>query len=195
MGTVKALILAVLLSAAVPASADSVATWRPLVAEASLRYNVPVAWIERVMQIESRGRSRLGGRPIVSPAGAMGLMQLMPRTWAEMRVLGGLGSDPFDPHDNILAGALYLRLLYGRFGFPGLFAAYNAGPARYLHYLSGQRPLPRETIRYLRDAAGVPAEDRATAGAPNLFAKPAVRVVQERSAAAVPQLFAIRKGD
>lgn len=195
MGTVKALILAVLLCAAVPASADSVATWRPLVAEASLRYNVPIAWIERVMQIESRGRAQLGGRPIVSPAGAMGLMQLMPRTWAEMRALGGLGSDPFDPHDNILAGALYLRLLYGRFGFPGLFAAYNAGPARYLDYLSGQRRLPRETSRYLRDAAGVQAEERATARPPNLFAKPGVRVVQERSAAALPQLFAIKKGD
>jgi hypothetical protein len=74
MGTVKALILAVLLCAAVPASADSVATWRPLIAEASQRYNVPIAWIERVMQIESRGRTRLGGRPIVSPAGAMGLI-------------------------------------------------------------------------------------------------------------------------
>jgi len=194
MGALKTLVAAAFLSAAAPVAADSVETWRPFIKEASSRYGVPAVWIERVMRKESRGHRRFGGRPILSPAGAMGLMQLMPRTWLEMRALGGLGPDPFDAHDNILAGALYLRLLYQRFGYPGLFAAYNAGPARYLDYLSGQRPLPRETVRYLRDAAGVPAAVAAAPGASALFVKPGVRVEEWRWAAALPQFFAIRKG-
>ena len=105
----------------------------------------------------------------------MGLMQLMPGTWSDMRVALGLGDDPFDPHDNILAGAFYLRLLYDRFGYPGLFAAYHAGPARYAAALSGQRPLPLETRRYLLDVAGAspapsPASLRQSSGRPGLFA-------------------------
>src|SRR3546814_4666575 len=83
------------------------------------------------MQAESAGLTHLHGRPITSRAGAMGLMQLMPGTWAAMRQQHGLGGDPYDPRDNILAGAAYLRAMYDRFGYPGLFAAYNAGPARY----------------------------------------------------------------
>lgn len=192
MGAVRAILAAMLLCTAVPASADSVATWRPFIAEASLRYDVPIAWIERVMRIESRGNARLRGRPIVSSAGAMGLMQLMPRTWSEMRALAGLGTDPYDPHDNILAGTLYLRLLYRRFGYPGLFCAYNAGPARYLDYLSGGRPLPRETVRYLRDAAVLPAEASAAAGASALFPE-VQRGPEEDRGQVAPPLFAIRK--
>jgi len=118
MGALRALLAAALLSAAAPASADSVETWRRFIDEASTRYDVPAAWIERVMRIESGGRRRHWGRPAVSRAGAMGLMQLMPRTWSAMRAIAGLGTDPFDPHNNILAGALYLRLLYRRFGYP-----------------------------------------------------------------------------
>jgi soluble lytic murein transglycosylase-like protein len=134
---------------ACPARAETVARWRPLVAEASRRFGVPVPWIERVMQAESRGRTMLRGRPIVSQAGAMGLMQLMPRTWEAMRARFGLARDPFDPRDNILAGTAYLRLMYERFGYPGLFAAYNAGPARYAAFLGGRRKLPAETNAYL----------------------------------------------
>src|SRR3546814_2028420 len=78
------------------------------------------------MTAESGGRPIWNGRPTVSHAGAMGLMQLMPATWADMRRRLGLGSDPHAPRDNILAGTLYLRLMYDRFGYPGLFGAYNA---------------------------------------------------------------------
>ncbi|OAH47338.1 lytic transglycosylase [Sphingobium yanoikuyae] len=138
-------------SAGQPAS--SVATWRPYIREASLRFGVPVAWIERVMQAESRGRIAQGGRPIRSSAGAIGLMQVMPATWSDMRARLGLGIDPDDPRDNILAGAFYLRLMYDRFGYPGLFAAYNAGPARYADYLARRTRLPRETIGYLASVA------------------------------------------
>lgn len=146
--------LALWLALAPPARAQTVAAWRPFVAEASQRFGLPIAWIERVMRAESGGRTRLGGRPIVSRAGAMGLMQLMPGTWRAMRATLGLGSDPFDPRDNILAGTCYLRLMYDRFGYPGLFGAYNAGPGRYADYLAGRARLPGETRAYLASVSG-----------------------------------------
>lgn len=136
-----------------PAQAQSVADWRPYIVEASARFGVPTAWIERVMHAESRGRTTMKGRPIRSSAGAMGLMQLMPGTWADMRARLGLGTDPENPRDNILAGTLYLRLMYDRFGFPGLFAAYNAGPGRYAEHLAGRGSLPAETVGYLANVA------------------------------------------
>lgn len=139
---------------ALPARAEGVADWRPFITEASLRFGVPTAWIERVMWAESRGRTRLDGRPIRSRAGAMGLMQLMPRTWAAMRQRLGLGADPDDPRDNILAGTFYLRLMYDRFGYPGLFAAYNAGPGRYAAHLASGSALPGETVAYLQTVGG-----------------------------------------
>jgi len=36
-------------------------------------------------------------------------MQIMPQTWSGLRLRYGLGANPYDPHDNILAGAAYLR--------------------------------------------------------------------------------------
>lgn len=140
------------------ALADEVERWRPLIGEASVRFGVPEPWIERVMRAESRGRLTLNGRPITSRAGAMGLMQLMPATWADMRGRLGLGSDPHAPRDNVLAGTFYLRLMYDRYGYPGLFAAYNAGPARYAEYLAGARRLPAETRGYLLQTAGGDAQ-------------------------------------
>jgi len=151
---------------AMPAHAESVTDWQPYITEASLRFGVPTAWIERVMQAESRGRTRLDGRPIRSRAGAMGLMQLMPGTWAAMRARLGLGTDPDDPRDNILAGTLYLRLMYDRFGYPGLFAAYNAGPGRYAAHLTTGSALPGETVAYLRTVGGVPSTGASLPEAP-----------------------------
>lgn len=136
------------------AAADPVARWRRYTEEASRRFGVPLAWIERVIRAESGGRTTAGGRPIVSPAGAVGLMQLMPATWAEMRAAYGLGGDPFAPRDNILAGTAYLAAMYRRFGYPGLFAAYNAGPARYEAWLAGRGALPAETRIYLARLTG-----------------------------------------
>lgn len=131
-----------------PARGQTLAPWRDLVAEASRRFEVPENWIERVIAVESAGHTMQDGRPIRSRKGAMGLMQLMPATWAEMRDRLGLGDDPDDPRDNIMAGTFYLKLMHQRFGYPGLFGAYNAGPVRYQQYLSG-RTLPRETRDYL----------------------------------------------
>ncbi|WP_449472571.1 lytic transglycosylase domain-containing protein [Sphingobium chungangianum] len=154
MAPLKCAAAALLLFAATPAHADPVAQWQPHIAEASARFGIPVAWIERVMRAESGGRTMHRGRPTTSRAGAMGLMQLMPGTWAEMRARLGLGSNPHDPRDNILAGTLYLRLMHDRFGYPGLFAAYNAGPARYADHLATGRQLPGETRAYLVTVAG-----------------------------------------
>ena len=136
-------------AAQVPASASSSDRWQPFITEASRRFGAPEAWIRAVMRAESGGQAMLDGRPITSRAGAMGLMQLMPETWAELRDRYALGSNPYDPHDNILAGAAYLRELYERHGYPNLFAAYNAGPARLDDYLFNGRPLPDETRAYL----------------------------------------------
>src|SRR5450755_4655919 len=89
--------------------------------------------------------------------------RLMPKTYAEMRERLNLGADPYDPHDNILAGVGYLRAMYDRYGYPYLFAAYNAGPQRLDDYLFDGIPLPNETKAYL--GAIVPGADL-TAGTP-----------------------------
>ncbi|HEY9578311.1 MAG TPA: lytic transglycosylase domain-containing protein [Rhizorhapis sp.] len=138
-------------------AAPAVERWRPYIAEASRRFGIPQGWIAAVMQAESAGLTHLHGHPITSRAGAMGLMQLMPGTWAAMRRQHGLGGDPYDPRDNILAGAAYLRAMYDRFGYPGLFAAYNAGPARYERHLRTGQALPAETRDYIAQLAKVPA--------------------------------------
>jgi len=119
---------------------------------ASQRFRVPAPWIRAVMQVESRGWVNA-----VSPKGAMGLMQIMPDTWAELRSRYSLGTDPFDPHDNIVAGTAYLRELLDRFGEPGFLAAYNAGPARYQDYLAMGKPLPSETLAYISAVISGPA--------------------------------------
>jgi soluble lytic murein transglycosylase-like protein len=170
-----ALLLAPMLAWATPAAADPLDRWSPQITEAAARFGVPAAWIRRVMRAESGGRTTLNGRPIVSRAGAMGLMQLMPATWRDMRARVGLGRDPHDPRDNILAGTAYLRLMYDRFGYPGLFAAYNAGPARYARHLATGRPLPGETVAYLAAVTGAPARRAANRSTParSLFAAPA----------------------
>jgi hypothetical protein len=121
----------------------------PIIEEAAARFGVPAAWIRDVMAIESGGRIELDSQPITSSKGAMGLMQVMPETYAEMRRAHGLGADPYVPRDNIFAGAAYLRVLHDRFGWPGMFAAYNAGPSRYDEHLRTGRVLPDETIAYL----------------------------------------------
>ncbi|MET3973472.1 lytic transglycosylase domain-containing protein [Bradyrhizobium sp. S3.5.5] len=112
--------------------------------QASRRFGVPVRWIRAVLDVESAQDARAR-----SPKGAMGLMQIMPETWAELRLRYDLGDDAYDPHDNILAGTAYLRDLHDRYGSPGFLAAYNAGPARYEEHLAG-RPLPAETQIYLQ---------------------------------------------
>lgn len=118
------------------------------VAEASQRFGLPESWIYAVMRTESAGR--IGA---VSSAGATGLMQLMPGTWTRQRARFGLGSDPFDPRDNIMAGTSYLREMYDSYGATGMLAAYNAGPGRYEDWRDRGRPLPTETRAYVAKIA------------------------------------------
>lgn len=166
MGALRTAITAAALLVATPVHADPIDRWRPLIVEASTRFGVLAAWIERVIRAESRGFTILRGRPITSRAGAMGLMQLMPDTWNAMRVRLALGSNPQDPHDNIMAGTYYLRLMYDRFGYPGLFGAYNAGPGRYADYVARGRILPEETRTYLASLTGASPSSPAPPNAP-----------------------------
>jgi len=124
--------------------------WGGNVQGASHRFNVPVLWINAVMRMESGGRTMLSeGQPMVSERGALGLMQVLPGTYEEMAQQYRLGPDPFRPHDNIMAGAAYLRWLKGKYGYPALFAAYNAGPQRVDDLLARGAALPAETQAYI----------------------------------------------
>ena len=125
--------------------------WGPHIVEAAARHDVPERWIREVMRQESGGRlyNREGGL-VTSNAGAMGLMQVMPGTYDELRGrYPELADDPFDPRNNILAGTAYLREMYDIYGSPGFLAAYNAGPGRLDDHLTRNRVLPDETRRYV----------------------------------------------
>jgi soluble lytic murein transglycosylase-like protein len=115
-----------------------------LVDEASRRFSIPALWIRSVMQVESGGNAQA-----LSPKGAIGLMQIMPETYAALRQAFGLGADPYQPRDNIMAGAAYLREMLDLYGTSGFLAAYNAGPARYNEHLETGEPPPEETQIYL----------------------------------------------
>jgi len=173
------------------ANAQTVSAERPsridpyaaFIAEAAQRFSVPEHWIRAVMRVESAGDVRA-----ISSAGAMGLMQIMPATWATLRARYGLGADPFDVRDNILAGAAYLRAMHDRYGdVTAMLAAYNAGPGRYDEYLSRGRPLPAETRAYLAKLASITgsADDSRLAAAP-----PSDPFAWRRAA-----LFAVRPND
>ena len=122
--------------------------WGPYVREASARFSVPDRWIREVMRQESGGLESA-----VSSAGAIGLMQVMPDTYDGLRNRYGLGRDPYDPHDNVLAGTAYIKEMYDVYGAPGFLAAYNAGPNRLDQYLTGGISLPDETVNYVASIA------------------------------------------
>jgi soluble lytic murein transglycosylase-like protein len=145
--------------AGIPKSTTRTHPFAEFITEAAQRFAIPASWIRAVMQAESFGDARA-----LSPKGAMGLMQIMPATWSVLRARYGLGSDPYDPHDNILAGAAYLRELHDRYGQEGFLAAYNAGPARYEVHLATGRPLPPETQAYVAGLAS-PISDGSLDGA------------------------------
>ncbi len=136
--------------------------WEPMIQQAAKLYQLPPALIRAVMRVES------GFNPnVVSNTGAMGLMQLMPQTAARMGV-----SNPFDPRENVLGGARYLRVLANMFGGNVLLtlAGYNAGEQAVLKY--GGVPPYDETQRYvrnvLRNYLAFQAQDSARTTAANL---------------------------
>jgi len=130
--------------------AARIARWDKFITEASKRFGMPRDWIIEVMRQESGGRTVLqGDLPITSEKGAMGLMQVMPETYRDMRLDNRLGDDAYDPRNSVLAGTAYLKFLHGKYGYPALFAAYNTGPGNLEANLLGKRNLPQETIAYL----------------------------------------------
>lgn len=133
----------------------SVDRFAEFIEEASTRFALPARWIRAVMQVESSGDVHA-----ISSRGAMGLLQLLPGTWVELSVRYGLGLDPFDPHDNILAGSGYLKEMYDRFGTAGFLAAYHAGPARYEQHLATGKPLPPEAVAYVAAVTPLLADEQ-----------------------------------
>lgn len=125
---------------AVKGVAQAVSAYDAIISEAAAKYNIDPALLKAVIHAES------GFKPnAVSPAGAQGLMQLMPSTAAALGV-----TDPFDPEQNIYAGARYLRAQLDRFGgdVALALAAYNAGPGAVARY--GGVPPYKETQRYVQ---------------------------------------------
>jgi hypothetical protein len=137
--------------------------WGTYIAEAVQRFSTPEAWVRAVMHAESRGIA-----DATSSAGAIGLMQIMPQTYAGLRARYGLGANAYDPHDNIIAGTAYMSEMVELFGVPNFLAAYNAGPARLEDHLRRGRPLPEETQRYLAQIGDLPPESAPLGEAPVL---------------------------
>lgn len=170
----------VLAQTTVPERAAAAHPHAAYIAEAAQRFGIPVTWIVAVMRAESAGDVRA-----VSSAGAMGLMQVMPETWAELRIRHRLDRDPYDPRDNILAGTAYLREMWDRYGnVAAMLAAYNAGPSRYDEYRLADRPLPAETRAYVAALAPVllgeaPSGSASIASRPLDWREAAIFVVRE----------------
>ena len=137
-------------------TAELIDRWTPYIKEASRRFKISADWIKAVIRVESGGRTLSdGNQPITSTAGAMGIMQVMPETYQDMRQAYSLGDNPHDPRDNILAGTAYLRWLQEKYGYPKMFVAYNAGPATLEAQSAGKRKLPKETRDYIKRISGI----------------------------------------
>ena len=123
-----------------PGARSKVLAWTPLVEQVAKRIGVDQALLMAVIDVES------GGNPVaVSLKGARGLMQLMPQT-----ALAQGANDPFDPYQNVVAGARLLDTLLATFGDLSLaLAAYNAGEGAVRKY-GGAIPPYAETQRYVR---------------------------------------------
>lgn len=125
--------------------AERLARWAPLIEGAARKYGVPVELICGVILQESGGNPRA-----VSPAGARGLMQLMPATARRFGV-----TNSFDPAQNIAGGTRYLRFLLDRFGgrIDLALAGYNAGEHNVEKY-GNKIPPFRETQGYVPNVLG-----------------------------------------
>jgi Transglycosylase SLT domain len=137
-----------------PPTADDICR---TVEQAAAENGLPVEFFARVIWQESRFNAMA-----VSPKGAEGIAQFMPRT-ADWHGLG----NPFDPIDALRHSAGYLRELRDRFGNLGLAAAaYNAGPGRVSMWLDSHRPLPAETRNYVSVVTGWTADEWASPSPP-----------------------------
>jgi len=127
------------------ATKEAMAQLEPIIREAAAAYNLPPALIRAVIRVESNFVPWA-----VSPKGAMGLMQLMPGTAADLGV-----REPFNPRENVLGGCRYLRGLINSFSgsLPLALAAYNAGYQRVVN-CGYQVPNIRETQDFLTQVIG-----------------------------------------
>lgn len=123
--------------------------WGPYINQSSQRFNVPDQWIRAIILQETRGYQYYNKRPVTSPHGAKGLMQIKSTTYKALAKRYSLGSDVYDPHDNIMAGTGYIRTLYNKYGAPGFVAAYHGGPGTLNAYLQHGKALPKSTKNYL----------------------------------------------
>lgn len=135
------------------AERERIALVQPWVDSAAYDYELEPQLINAVIWVESRFATRA-----TSPAGAQGLMQLMPPTASELaRALGRSNASSYDPEFNVTAGAMYLRKMLDRYDgdVNKALAAYNAGPGNVDKWTKGGRSLPPRSIEYVtlvRDA-------------------------------------------
>ncbi|HOE91877.1 MAG TPA: transglycosylase SLT domain-containing protein [Candidatus Cloacimonadota bacterium] len=114
--------------------------YEPIINKAADKYDIDKSLIKAVIAQESYGNHKA-----VSPVGAKGLMQLMDGTANDLGV-----KDPFNPEENIMAGAKYLKQQLNKFKSNELaLAAYNAGPGNVTRY-NGVPPF-KETKNYIRN--------------------------------------------
>ncbi|GCD76109.1 murein transglycosylase [Acetobacter pasteurianus NBRC 3299] len=169
--------------------------WGPYIQEASTRFSIPQAWIRAVMQQESGGHQYMHGHLTRSVHGAVGLMQIKPDTYRELAKRYQLGSDPYNPHDNIMAGSGYIRQLYDRFGSPDFLAAYSCGPQCMENHRTHHTVLPSYAKAYLASvtphlndpvpSAITPASTIAIADTPAPTITPAVAVAPAQQVASI----------
>jgi soluble lytic murein transglycosylase-like protein len=130
-------------SGATPSKQAKYSAYDVFIDEAAAAYGLPVPFVKAVIRVESNFNSHA-----VSPVGAMGLMQLMPGTAADLGV-----EDAFDPRQNIFGGCKYLRMLTNKYNgdINMVLSAYNAGPGNVDKY-SG---IPFDATQdYVRDVYG-----------------------------------------
>ena len=111
-----------------------------IIMEASRRYELPFSLVKAIIKVESGFNSKA-----VSKKGAVGLMQIMPENHGFLNI-----RDPYDPRENIMGGAFYLKRLLNRFKgkLPLALAAYNAGPSVVDKYK--KVPPYKETKNYVK---------------------------------------------
>jgi hypothetical protein len=132
---------------AVPVAASrrlaSTTAYDPMIESAATRHDVDARIVKAVIQVESAFQPRAR-----SPKGAMGLMQLMPKTARQYEA-----RNPYDPASNIDAGTQYLKRLLAQFELPLALAAYNAGEAAVRRF--GGIPPYAETQAYVARVLGL----------------------------------------
>jgi hypothetical protein len=165
-----------------PALGCDIDQWRPEIAAAAERLHVDDALIRAVIRVESDACEHTDGKPTTSAAGAMGLMQLMPPTWSRYRDRLGLGHDPYQPRENILAGTAYLHDLIRELGLLNAVAAYFAGQNAILGERNDNSRLSGATLRYVRDVLELLVSGDAQRGSE-----------REDKARLAPRVFAIRR--